>query len=145
MPKDGLVHPLLAAPPALSLWRAPTDNDRIGGMAARWAAWGIEPLERRLLSVDRDGTATVVRSEYRTGAGIPVPHEVRYTALAGGGVRVEESVVIPDGLTDLPRVGTVLEVAGDLGARRVVRFRPARDLPRPEARRADRSLALVGR
>ena len=35
---DGrLVHPLLAAAPTLSLWRAPTDNDRIGGMAARWA------------------------------------------------------------------------------------------------------------
>ena len=26
-----LLHPSFAAPPALSLWRAPTDNDRIGG------------------------------------------------------------------------------------------------------------------
>ena len=37
------VHPLLAAPPTLSLWRAPTDNDRIGGMAARWAQAGRRP------------------------------------------------------------------------------------------------------
>jgi beta-galactosidase len=109
-----LVHPLLMTPPALSLWRAPTDNDRIGGMAARWESWGLERLERRLLSVDRDGAATIVRSEVRTGVGIPVPHEARYTALAAGGVLVEETVVIPGELADLPRVGTVLEVAAGL-------------------------------
>ncbi len=109
-----LVHPLLAAPPTLSLWRAPTDNDRIGGVAARWAEWGIDRLERHLLSIDRGGPATVVLSELRTGAGIPIPHEARYTALEAGGVRVEESVVIPDVLRDLPRVGTVLETVAGL-------------------------------
>jgi beta-galactosidase len=109
-----LLHPLLAAPPQLSLWRAPTDNDRIGGMGAAWRASGLDHLERRHLSTDRDGTATVVRSEVRTGAGITVPHEVRYMRLADGGVLVEESVVIPGELTDLPRVGTVLEVAAGL-------------------------------
>jgi len=31
-----LRHRLLARAPVLSLWRAPTDNDRIGGIAARW-------------------------------------------------------------------------------------------------------------
>jgi beta-galactosidase len=112
---DGrLVHPRLAAAPALSLWRAPTDNDRIGGMADRWAGWGLDRLERRLLSIDRDGAATVVRSEITTGAGIPVPHEVRYTPLATGGFLVEEEAVIPAVLEDLPRVGTVLEVAAGL-------------------------------
>jgi beta-galactosidase len=109
-----LVHPLLAASPALSLWRAPTDNDRIGGMAAQWEAWGLERLERRLLSTDRAGAATIVRSEVRTGAGITVPHEVRYTPLAAGGLLVEESVVIPPELADLPRVGTALEVVAGL-------------------------------
>ena len=50
---DGnIVHPLLAASPALSLWRAPTDNDRIGGMAAAWAAFGLDRLDRRLVSLD---------------------------------------------------------------------------------------------
>jgi beta-galactosidase len=109
-----LLHPLLAAPPQLSLWRAPTDNDRIGGMGAAWRAWGLDHLERRHLSTDRDGAATLVRSEVRTGAGITVPHEVRYMPLADGGVIVQESVVIPGELTDLPRVGTVLEVAAGL-------------------------------
>jgi beta-galactosidase len=112
---DGrLVHPCIAMSPTLSLWRAPTDNDRIGGMAARWAEWGIDRLERRLLSVDREGQVTVVRSEYRTGAGIAIPHEARYTALGGGGVHVEESAVIPEPLNDLARVGTVLETVPGL-------------------------------
>ncbi len=109
-----LVHPLLATPPALSLWRAPTDNDRIGGMGAAWEAWGLDRLERRLLAIERDGAATVVRSEATTGAGISVPHEVRYSPLAAGGLLVEEQVVVPPELGDLPRVGTVLEVAAGL-------------------------------
>ncbi len=104
----------LAAPPTLSLWRAPTDNDRIGGMAARWQAWGLEHLERRLLSIGRDGAATVVRSEFRTGAGIGIEHEARYSRLETGGWRIEEAAVIPVELDDLPRVGTVIEVVAGL-------------------------------
>jgi beta-galactosidase len=109
-----LRHPLLAAPPTLSLWRAPTDNDRIGGMAARWQAWGLEHLERRLLSIGRDGAATVVRSEFRTGAGIGIEHEARYSRLEAGGWGIEEAAVIPVELDDLPRVGTVIEVVAGL-------------------------------
>ncbi len=109
-----LVHPLLAGPPALALWRAPTDNDRIGRMAARWEVWGLDRLERRLLSIDHDGPTTVVHGEIRTGAGIAVPHIVRYTPLAAGGLLVDETAVIPPELADLPRVGTMLEVAAGL-------------------------------
>jgi beta-galactosidase len=112
---DGrLVHPLLAAPPALTLWRAPTDNDRIGGMAARWASAGVDRLARRLIGIDSDGPTTVVRAEVSTSAGIVVTHEVRYTALAGDGIGVTERVEIPAALDDLARVGTVLEVAPGL-------------------------------
>ncbi len=112
---DGrLVHPLVAAPPALALWRAPTDNDRIGGMAAAWQAAGLDRLERRLVSVERDGAMAMVKSEVRTGSGVTVAHDVRYTALASGGVLVEETVVIPDELVDVARVGTVLEVVAGL-------------------------------
>ena len=112
---DGLlVHPLLAAPPTLTLWRAPTDNDRIGGMAARWAAAGVDRLARRLIGIDRDGPTTVVRAEVSTSADIVVTHEVRYTALAGDGIAVTERVEIPAALDDLARVGTVLEVVPGL-------------------------------
>jgi len=109
-PDGRLVHPLFTAPPALTLWRAPTDNDRIGGMAARWTAAGVDQLTRRLVGIDRDGSTTVVRAEVSTSAGIVVAHEVRYTALEGGGIAVAESVVIPAALDDLARVGTVVEV-----------------------------------
>ena len=69
-----------SAGPALSLWRAPTDNDRIGGMAARWAELGVDRLERRLVSIERDGATTVVSDTYATrGAAIEIPHEARYT------------------------------------------------------------------
>ena len=112
---DGqLVHPLLAAPPALTLWRAPTDNDRIGGMAARWETAGVDRLARRLIGIDRDGPTTVVRAELSTSAGIVVTHEVRYTALAGDGIAVTERVEIPGALDDLARVGTVLEAVPGL-------------------------------
>ncbi len=116
-PVDGdglLAHELLASPPLLSLWRAPTDNDRIPGLAATWDGLGLARLERTLVAVeDVDGT-TVVRSRYRTGAGIEVPHVMVVRPLSGGAVRVDETAVIPDALPDLARVGTVLEVAPGL-------------------------------
>ena len=111
-----LVHPRLAAPPTLALWRAPTDNDRIGGMAARWQAWGLERLERRLLGVERRDGVAVIDAEYRTDAGHAVRHRQTIRALADGGLAVEEEVVVPDELEDLPRVGTVLEAAAGLEA-----------------------------
>ena len=108
---DGLLrHPAFAAPPTLALWRAPTDNDRIGGMAARWAEAGVDRLERRLVGIERRGPATVVRSVFTTAAGIEVPHEATYTPLSSGGLSVVETVELPDALDDLPRVGTVLEL-----------------------------------
>jgi beta-galactosidase len=109
-----LVHELIAAPPRLALWRAPTDNDRIPGLAAEWERLGVADLERTLEAVEERDGATVVRSRYRTGAGIEVPHEMVLAPLAGGGVRVDETAVIPDSLADLARVGTVLEVVPGL-------------------------------
>ena len=113
-----LQHQRFAAPPTLSLWRAPTDNDRIGGMAARWAEAGVDRLERRLIDIGRDDTATVVRSVYTTGAGIEVAHAARYTPTADGGIAVTEVVELPESLADLARVGTILEFAPELEALR---------------------------
>ncbi len=108
---DGrLVHPLLAAAPTLSLWRAPTDNDRIGGFGARWAEQGVDRLERRLDGIERTGRATVVRATYLAGS-TSIAHEATYALLADGGIQVAETVDIPETLGDLARVGTVLEVA----------------------------------
>jgi beta-galactosidase len=109
-----IVHPIMAGIPTLALWRAPTDNDRIGGMADRWATWGLDHLERRLVSIDRNGPQTSIVDEVTTGSGIVIRHERTVTALADGVVRVEEEVDIPDELTDLPRIGTLLEVVPGL-------------------------------
>ena len=68
---DGLLqHRDLARPPGISLWRAPTDNDRIGGMAAAWTTAGLDRLERRLLGVDRrrDGASRSRQSTERARA-----------------------------------------------------------------------------
>ncbi|HEY3162735.1 MAG TPA: beta-galactosidase domain 4-containing protein, partial [Candidatus Limnocylindrales bacterium] len=106
-----LLHPSFAASPALSVWRAPTDNDRIGGMAERWAAWGLSALRRSLDTVERAANATTVRVTWTTAAGIAIPHVQRYATGANGRIRVEETVEVPNILGDLPRIGTVLELA----------------------------------
>ena len=105
-----LLHSSFAAPPALSLWRAPTDNDRIGGMADRWAGWGLATLSRRLDGIDRAGDAVTVRATWTTATGLEIAHTQRLTRSPDGGTRVEESVEIPAEIEDLARVGTVLEL-----------------------------------
>jgi beta-galactosidase len=109
--EDGLLlHPLLAAPPTLSLWRAPTDNDVLGGMGGRWRELGLERPERKTVSVERKGATVRVRSRWLTGAGA-VEHEQTFTALVDGRILVEETAVLPEELTDVARVGTVFETA----------------------------------
>ena len=100
-----LVHPLLARAPALSLWRAPTDNDR-SGISDAWA--GLATLRRELIDVRRDGARVVVRARY----GDEIVHEQAVTPFEGA-LLIEESVLVPASFADLPRVGSVFEtVAG---------------------------------
>jgi beta-galactosidase len=134
-----LVHPLLSAGPTLSLWRAPTDNDRIGPVSGRWQAWGLDHPERRLLGVERDGGTTIVRSEYRGGGDIVVSHQQRISPAAGGGVIVDERVIVPAELDDLARVGTALETVP--GLERVDWFGVGPHETYPDRRRG----GLVGR
>ncbi|GAA4586700.1 glycoside hydrolase family 2 TIM barrel-domain containing protein [Planotetraspora phitsanulokensis] len=103
-----LVHPLLASPPVLSLWRAPTDNDRIGGLAARWEEQGLHALTREPLEVVRQGERVVVRARYIAAGGVSIAHEQVFTPTAGG-VLIEETAVLPDALADVARVGSVWE------------------------------------
>ena len=117
---DGLlVHPSLAMAPRLALWRAPTDNDRIGGMAARWAELGLDRLERRIVAVEERDGLTVVTADVVTAAGLTVRCTQTLTPLDGGGVLVEEVAAVPEGLGDLPRVGSVFEVAAGVPAAQV--------------------------
>ena len=134
---DGsLVHPLLAAAPRLALWRAPTDNDRIPGLAAEWERLGLPELTREVDALDEGGARVIVRGRYLTGAGIAVPHEMTVTRLADGAVRIDEAATIPDALSDLARVGTVLELVPGLG--RVAWYGRGPHETYPDRRRAGR-------
>lgn len=107
---DGLlVHPLLTAAPVLSLWRAPTDNDELGGMAGRWRKWGLDRLERKVVGVREEGDSVVVDALY-SGT---VRHRQVLTPVPGG-IRIEETAELPAELDDVARVGTVFETAAGL-------------------------------
>ena len=112
---DGrIAHPCLASSPALALWRAPTDNDRIGRFAAAWRDAGIDRLERRLVSLERDGDTVRIVDAVTTGAGIAIRHDRIVVAGEDGGFAVTETVTIPDSIADLARVGIALEVVPGL-------------------------------
>ncbi|MFN8518034.1 MAG: glycoside hydrolase family 2 TIM barrel-domain containing protein [Chloroflexota bacterium] len=136
---DGqLVHPLLATSPSISLWRAPTDNDRILGIGAAWQAAGLAALERRLVGVERVDDGWLVTADLVTGGGVTVRHERMVRVLEGGGLAVEEHLVVPDELDDLPRVGTTFEAPPGLD--RVTWFGAG-----PHETYPDRRLAPIGR
>lgn len=110
---DGLlVHPLLTSPPVLSLWRAPTDNDLLGGPADHWRMLGLDTLVRKPVSVTRDGEKVSVSSAYDTTAGT-VTHEQVFTPVRDG-LLVEETAVLPEGVSDVARVGSVFETVSGL-------------------------------
>ncbi|MGW2709616.1 glycoside hydrolase family 2 TIM barrel-domain containing protein [Streptomyces sp. NPDC001356] len=111
-PEGLLRHPLLTAAPTLSLWRAPTDNDELGGMAARWRAWGLDRLVRTVVSVDRDGERVTVEAAYACALGV-VRHRQTFTPVEGG-VRVDESADLPEEFHDVARVGSVFETVAGL-------------------------------
>jgi beta-galactosidase len=106
-----LVHPLLAAAPTLSLWRAPTGNDELGGVASRREAWRRDALVRKVVSVQRDGARTTVLAEYAGTIGV-VRHRQVFTPVEGG-IRINEQAELPEEFDDVARVGSVFEtVAG---------------------------------
>lgn len=93
---------LLVSPVELCLFRAPTDNDgfklmpelmeriRVGGKALmNWMAAGVDRLPAESL----------------------VQHQVRRVEVEGG-VEYHHTVVVPEGLADLPRVGVTFSLPG---------------------------------
>ena len=103
--------PGLPGRPELTLWRDPTDNDVIAGDAERWIAAGLEQTGAVVESVRADGDATVVVSRLKTAVG-DVVHTQRFR-VAGDVLGCEDTVEVPEGLDDLPRIGVrlVLPVA----------------------------------
>jgi beta-galactosidase len=75
--------------PTVTLWHAPIDNETFGpGHAARWEHFGL-----------RDGSAKFDTSTE--------------TATGDEGITVTHTVVVPDALKDIPRVGVRLQLGPD--------------------------------
>jgi beta-galactosidase len=106
-----LPHGVLA--PVLSLWRAPTDNDRIGHIATKWNRWGLRDLERSDCVVSKTSKKVIIKNIWVTSTGIELKHIQTITPVANG-FRVNESVTLPKSLVDVARVGTNFELNGEL-------------------------------
>jgi beta-galactosidase len=117
---------VLRRSPTLALWRAPTDNDGIklaeepNGALRRWLDWNLPNVRGRTVesrvSGEREGVAVVRTISHKLrGVAQPVRQHERLRVLRDGWVRVEERVVVPRGVDDLPRIGLAWQLADSFG------------------------------
>ncbi len=99
--------------PQLSLWRAPTDNDRIARIATKWEQYGVRELERTDCTITETSKSYKVVSEWQTSTGFKVKQVQLVTPVADG-YSVKETITVPKQLEDLARVGINFEVDGSL-------------------------------
>ena len=130
--RRGPARPSAAGRPAGAVAVARPDRqrpDRRDGRSLGGARRGPPRAAARLgSSARRRRPSSATRTSPRHRGHRRSPHEAAYTRLADGGIRVVETVELPDELADLARVGTVLEVARRARAPALVR-RPARTRP----------------
>jgi beta-galactosidase len=95
------------------LWRAPTDNDRIGHIATKWERYGVRELNRVDCTITESAKSRKVVSLWETSTGITIKQTQIITPVTDG-FAVKETIVIPKQLEDLARVGINLEIDGAL-------------------------------
>jgi len=108
-----IILPYGIVAPSVSLWRAPTDNDRIGHIASKWERYGIREISRTDCVVRQTATSIKVANTWETSTGVSFKHTQLITPVVGG-FSVKESVTIPKAFDDLARVGTLFELDGSL-------------------------------
>jgi beta-galactosidase len=108
-----IVLPYGIVAPSVSLWRAPTDNDRIGHIAAKWERYGVREISRTDCLVQQSPTSIKVTNTWQTSTGVNFKHTQLITPVVGG-FNVKESVTVPKAFDDLARVGTLFELDGSL-------------------------------
>jgi len=108
-----IVIPRGVVAPKLTLWRAPTDNDRIGHIATKWNRWGLRDLSRIDCVVSQNLNGLTIINTWQTSAGITIKHEQIITPVIDG-FRVKENVTLPKLLDDVARVGINFELDGAL-------------------------------
>ena len=108
-----IVMPYGIFAPSLSLWRAPTDNDRIGHIASKWEQYGVREISRTDCVVTQSSAWIKIANTWQTSTGVSFKHTQLITPVVGG-FTVKESVTIPKAFDDLARVGTLFELDGSL-------------------------------
>ena len=111
--------PLLVSGPALSVWRAPTDNDV--QMAAAWRKAGLDRLASRTVSADWKQTApqtveVAVQTVHAADSQRPAfSVTLTYTVYGSGDVRLQTQITpLSENLPPLPRLGLTLTLAPGL-------------------------------
>ena len=105
-----------------SIWRAPTDNDGIKNMIKAddesrvlnvWVKKGVDKSKTTVESSKfEDGKLLISQIvECRETA---INHKQVYSPLPGGAILVENTFDVPEDLSDLPRIGVVLDLPGNL-------------------------------
>ncbi len=108
-----IILPYGIVAPSVSLWRAPTDNDRIGHIASKWESYGVREISRTDCVVRQTPTSIKVSNTWQTSTGVSIKHTQLITPVVNG-FTVKESVTIPKAFADLARVGTLFELDGSL-------------------------------
>ena len=108
-----IILPYGIVAPSVSLWRAPTDNDRIGHIATKWERYGVREISRTDCVVQQSPTSIKVTNTWQTSTGVNFKHTQMITPVVGG-FHVKESVTVPKAFDDLARVGTLFELDGSL-------------------------------
>ena len=118
---------LLAGPIEASLWRAPTENDgrRLDaggatGALQSWLALGLDRISIEPVSVrtrrQSDGSVQVTlrRRLLLPGSGDRIDHRQQVGIRPDGVIAIDEELALPVALDDLPRIGSRVEVSGEL-------------------------------
>ena len=108
-----IILPYAIVAPSVSLWRAPTDNDRIGHIAAKWERYGVREISRTDCVVKQTPASVKISNTWQSSTGVSFKHTQLITPVIGG-FTVKESVTLPKAFTDLARVGTLFELDGNL-------------------------------
>jgi beta-galactosidase len=101
--------------PELSLWRAPTDNDRIGHISTKWERYGVRELTRSDCTITESAKQRKIVSVWQTSTGATVKQTQVITPVENG-FSVKETIVVPKQLEDLARVGINLELDSKLNS-----------------------------
>ncbi len=112
---------LTVAGPRLDLWRAPTDNDRLGAdpMARAWERLGLHRLQHRLISfADHGGAVEVVVRTAAPNRREGILSTYRWTADDGGARALIDVTPESGWTTPVARVGWLIELPAELESAR---------------------------